>query len=200
MVELLRARWMRTLVSVLLFVGLGFLLLTVRLFLDGRRLFSEAEQAQTAGEPWQNVVMQYENAAKTYFPGNPYSKRAIWKLSLLAKGATMRGETAKATYIWEVVRRSAVSQRHVMQPYQNYLKQAQTHLAKRRGGAKNADGWDDGLEDPSVFWSIILYVGLLLWIFGAFFFIMHDGGRRAIILFGICLPGCALWIIAAMIA
>lgn len=116
-------------VSAMLFMGLVVGVLSYRLLIDGKRYWEEAEQASNEAVAWKKVVSRYEDAAKTYFPGNPYPERALWKLSLMAKSAQMRGEEARTRYIWEVVRRSAVSQRHVFQPYSSYVRQARVQLA-----------------------------------------------------------------------
>ena len=189
---------LRFLVSAALFVGLGVAVLSVRLFWDGKRHYENAKQAQADGESWRMIVQTYENAAKTYFPGNPYPQRALWELSILAKSAEMRGDTRQAVYVWEVIRRSAVSQRHVSQPFKSYLTQAHARLDLLRT-TKNAGNIEkDGLEDPSTVGVILLWFGLLIWIGGALLAIWSQGKRARLVFVVTSMAGAIVWILSAL--
>jgi hypothetical protein len=189
---------LRFLVSAALFVGLGVAVLTGRLFLDGKRHYENAKQAQADGESWRMIVQTYENAAKTYFPGNPYPQRALRELSILAKSAEMRGDTRQAVYVWEVIRRSAVSQRHVSQPFKSYLTQAHARLDILRT-TKNAGSIEkDGLEDPSTVGVILLWFGLLVWIGGALLAIWSQGKRARLLFIVSSMAGAIVWILSAL--
>lgn len=193
-----RGPLLRFLVSAALFVGLGVAVLSVRLFMDGKRHFENAKQAQGDGESWRMIVQTYENAAKTYFPGNPYPQRALWELSILAKSAEMRGDTRQAVYVWEVIRRSAVSQRHVSQPFKSYLTEAHARLDHLRM-AKNAETVEnDGLEDPSPAGVILLWFGLLIWITGALLAIWSQGRRARLVFTVSSMAGAIVWISSAL--
>lgn len=191
----------RKAVSVLLLIGLGIGVLTFRLWSDGKRHLEAAELAGKSGSPWQDVVSLYEDAAKTYFPGNPYSSEAMWKLSILAKSAQMRAEQRRARYIWEVVRRSAVSQRHFFQPYASYVKEAERQLQQQpsKQGRSKVIPVIEALDDPDPWASIGVFIGLLTWILAASAAIFSKG-HRAIGLFGTSLLGAILWIVAALVA
>jgi hypothetical protein len=193
-----RGPLVRVLLSAALFTGLGVAVLSFRLYLDGKRHYESAKASQADGKSWQTVVQTYENAAKTYFPGNPYPTRAFWELSVLAKSAEMRGDTRQAMYVWEVIRRSAVSQRHFSQPFEQYLATARAKLQGLRF-AKNAENLEnDGLEDPSSLGVILLWAGLLIWIGGALLAIWSTGNRERLAFTVASSLGIVVWILSAL--
>ena len=192
-------RFRSPLISVMLFAGMGIAILTVRLFSDGRQQYEAAEMASSSGDPWRKMVMHYENAAKTYFPGNPYSKRAFWRLSILAKSAQMRGDSKRARYIWEVIRRSAVSQRYLVQPFAQYEREAQHQISLIRTGRSNAIV-SDVIISPTVLWSILIWIGLLIWIAGVSLCIFAVEWRRKLYSGAISVLGLITWVVAAVLA
>jgi hypothetical protein len=189
---------LRFLASAALFVGLGMAVLSGRLFLDGKRHYENAKQAQADGESWRMIVQTYENAAKTYFPGNPYPQRALRELSILARSAEMRGDTRQAVYVWEVIRRSAVSQRHVSQPFKSYLAEAHARLDHLRTTKNEGSIEKDGLEDPSTAGVILLWFGLLIWISGALLAIWSQGKRARLVFVVSSMAGAIVWILSAL--
>ena len=199
LLDRLPRRFWSPVISAMLFVGMGVAILTVRLFSDGRQQYEAAEMAYSSGEPWRKMVLHYENAAKTYFPGNPYSKRAFWRLSILAKSAQMRGDSQRARYIWEVIRRSAVSQRYVIQPFAVYEQEAKRQISLIRTGHPDMSGGDK-IISPSAVWSVLLWFGLLTWIVGTAVCIFVTDWRRKLYPGAISALGLVLWILAAVLA
>ncbi|MBN2341148.1 MAG: hypothetical protein JXX29_13890 [Deltaproteobacteria bacterium] len=199
----LSPRIVRGTVSFFLFVGLAVGVISVRLFIDGRTYLNEAEQLRASSAPWRNVVSRYEDAAKTYFPGNPFPERALWQLSILAKSAGMRGETKRERYIWEVIRRSAVSQRHFFQPFSGYVDEARRVLARTSElpakESSAADGPADGLADPGIGATLLMTFGLLLWIGAAIGSIFVAPPKMFFYMGGSTL-GMILWAVAAWVA
>ncbi|MBN2716731.1 MAG: hypothetical protein JXX14_12835 [Deltaproteobacteria bacterium] len=193
-------RLFQSVISVGLFVALGLAVLSVRLYFDGQRHFAAAEQAQSSGDSWRQTVMHYEDAAKSWFPGNPYAHRAFWRLSILAKSAEMRGEHQRAVYIWEVIRRSAVAQRHVFLPFKSYQETAQERLARKGRGQPSRVFGDNPLATPSVVWSIFLWLGLAAWIVGTSVAIFSSTRRWQLVTGGVGFLGALLWIVAAVLA
>ena len=202
-------RIFRSFISLALFAGLGVSVLTIRLYIDGKHQYESARDAQQQSDSWQKVVMVYENSVKTYFPGNPYPQRALWELSILARSAQMRGDFHQARYIWEVVRRSAVSQRNFHQPFIKYISDARRNLSKLQGtetsrGTRNMRGRvgavaNDGLEDPPVAGVVILWLGLSIWIVGALLAIWQENGKKRLVCWTVSLAGTMIWILTAFI-
>ena len=112
----------------------------------------------------------------------------------------MRGDVERATYIWEVIRRSAVSQRHLLQPFEQYVAEAHEHLNVAHTERKGTDSSENVFTEPSIGWSLLLWVGLALWIFGASAAIFSPERRRMMYFGAGSLCGAVLWIVAAALA
>jgi hypothetical protein len=184
---------------------------SARLVLDGRRHMAEGDSAREAGQR-DLAAARYEDAARAYVPGSPYPRRALQQLALMAKGAEMRGQTDLALYLWEVARRSVLATRHVWQPNGAILDRAERAIAKLRAGRATESSETTAAartapprpKDPSPFGSILVFAGLLAWIFGAVWLCAAPKteaarrGRRAAWICTAC--GTALWIVMAWFA
>ena len=102
----------------------------------------------------------------------PYAKKALWQLAILAKSAQMRGDREESLYIWETIRRAVLASRHVTQPHQEYLYEAERAIYAYRAEASFVGDKSEistRPEDPSALFSLLLFLGLILWIGGAVF-------------------------------
>jgi len=202
----------RALGAVLLGIAAIVALATGRMIHDGGSRFDEGQRLADARDVY-GAAAAFEDAARCYAPGSPYPAKAIDRLSIMAKGAEMRGETELSLYLWEVVRRSILSTRHVWQPSGDALERAEHAIVKLR--AKEATDTVESNpaaartapprpKDPSPFASILVFAGLLAWIVGSVWLCAApktEPGRRGRRLAWVCaVGGTALWIIMAWFA
>ncbi|MCP4606277.1 MAG: hypothetical protein GY847_38165 [Proteobacteria bacterium] len=195
--------------AVLLGLAVFVLIATARLFFDGRRHLSEALRLKDSGAR-PTVIAELEDAVKAYVPGSPYPASAIRELEILAKGAEMRGDSMRATAIWEVSRRAILATRHFRQPFIDKLKKAEqeiTRLRNVRGKGKPTESNPvERPEDPDPIASLLLFIGLMGWIGGAITICLKPRGKESqsvrfrVYTWTVCLSGLALWIAMAWIA
>jgi hypothetical protein len=187
-------------------------LATGRMIRDGGSRFDEGRRLADARDVY-GAAAAYEDAARCYAPGSPYPARAIDRLSIMAKGAEMRGELDLSAYLWEVVRRSIISTRHLWQPNGDALERAERAIVKLRAGAPSDTAETNPAfartapprpKDPSPFASILVFAGLLAWIAGSVWLLVAprtDAARRGRRIAWACAAGgTALWIVMAWFA
>jgi hypothetical protein len=178
---------------------------------DGSSRLEEGRRLAAAHDVY-GAAAAFEDAARCYAPGSPYPERALDRLSLMAKGAEMRGDPELALYLWEVVRRSILSTRHVWQPNRDTLERAERGIVALRA-KRTTEAESDAAaslstpprpKDPSPFASILVLAGLLAWIAGSAWLCAApktEGGRRGRRAAWICaVGGTALWIVMAWFA
>jgi hypothetical protein len=202
----------RALGAVLLGVAAIIALATGRMIRDGGSRFDEGRRLADARDVY-GAASAFEDSARCYAPGSPYPARALDRLSIMAKGAEMRGQPNLALYLWEVVRRSILATRHVWQPNADVLDLAEHTIVKLRAGRTTETAEVDAAaartapprpKDPSPFGSIFLFAGLLAWIAGAVWLCAAPKteaarrGRRIAWICAVC--GTALWIVMAWFA
>jgi hypothetical protein len=202
----------RAIGAVLLAIAAIVGIATVRMIRDGGARFDEGRRLADAHDVY-GAAAAFEDAARCYAPGSPYPARALDRLALMAKGAEMRGEQELSLHLWEVVRRSVLSARHLWQPNRDALERAERAIAKPR--ARRAAEAVEAVpaaartapprpRDPSPFGSILLFLGLLAWIGGSAWLFAASGrpdakhGRR--IAWACAAGGTALWIVMAWFA
>ncbi len=179
-------------------------IVTARVYLDGRKNFETAHRLDRAGES-KRAIASFEDAARSYFPGSPYPKRSLDRLTIKAKAAQMRGDIADAVTIWESIRRSVLSTRHVVQPNKDILERAERAIVRLQMLESDTEGSRGTSRiarprDPSPLASIILFGGLILWIGGAAALCVaprdkaRSTGQRALVWI-VCLVGLGTWLV-----
>ena len=154
------------------FLGALVLIITGRLVFESRYHFEKAEAFHRAWGNDRAAIAQYEEAAKAYIPGGFFYRKALGKMMIMAKSAQMRGEKENALYIWEVVRRSVLATRHFVQPEQDILAEAEKNIISfREDSRKNITAQKilPPANDPSPVVSLLVFLGLALWIVGSMF-------------------------------
>jgi len=198
--------------AVLLGLSLLIALATARMFRDGKTRFEAGLASANAGEA-DLAAQAFEDSARSYAPGSPYPAKALDRLTIMARAAEMRGDQETARHLWEVVRRSVLSTRHVWQPNEDVLERAEGAIARLFAQARSerseaqrdlVKGAPPRTRDPSPFASILLFAGLLAWITGAAWLCgtaksdAHVRSRRAAWITSAC--GLALWMLMAWFA
>ena len=159
---------------VLLSMAILVLIATCRLLLDGQRHMQEARRFLSLGDR-DIAVNELEDAAKAYFPGSPYPRRALRELAIMAKAAEMRGDPVKGTQIWRASRRAIIATRHFVQPHRGELHRIEREIVRLNTGMGARDTKRKPFEsdpvkgprDPDPTMSFLLFFGLLCWIGGA---------------------------------
>jgi len=202
----------RALGATLLGIAAVVALASGRMIRDGGSRFDEGRRLADVRDVY-GAAAAFEDAARCYAPGSPYPARAVDRLSIMAKGAEMRGEQELSLYLWEVVRRSILSTRHLWQPNGDALERAERAIVKLRT-ERTTDAAETNPaaartapprpKDPSPFASILVFVGLLAWIVGSVWLCVAPktepgrSGRRAA---WVCAAGgTGLWIVMAWFA
>jgi len=202
----------RALGAVLLGIAALVALSTGRMIRDGGSRFDEGLRLADANDVY-GAAAAFEDAARSYAPGSPFPARALDRLSIMAKGAEMRGQPDLALYLWEVVRRSILATRHVWQPNGDLLARAERAIVTLRARRTTEIAETDAVaartapprpKDPSPFGSILVFAGLLAWIAGAVWLCAApktEAARRGRRVAWICAScGAALWIVMAWFA
>ena len=201
----------RAFAAVLLGIAALVALATGRMIHDGKSSFDEARRLADARDVY-GAAAAFEDAARCYAPGSPYPARSLDRLSIMAKGAEMRGDRELSLYLWEVVRRSILSTRHVWQPNGDALERAERAIVALRSRGTPSSEYDAAAarrapprpKDPSPFGSILVLAGLLAWIAGAVWLCAAprtEPARRGRRIAWICaVGGTALWMIMAWFA
>ncbi len=195
--------------GVLLGLAAFIAIVTARVYLDGKSNFEIARRFDREGES-QRAVASFEDAARSYFPGSPYPERALDRLTIKAKAAQMRGDVADAVNIWESIRRSVLSTRHVVQPNKDILERAERAIVSLQALESHPEGSRGTSRiarprDPSPIASIILFGGLILWIGGAAALCViprakaRSMGLRALAWVA-CLVGLGTWLVICALA
>ncbi len=190
--------------GVLLGLAAFVAIVTVRVYLDGKNNFETASRLDREGKS-ERAVASFEDAARSYFPGSPYPERALDRLTIKAKAAQMRGDIADAVTIWESIRRSVLSTRHVVQPNEDILERAEQAIVRLQMVESDTEGSRGTSRiarprDPSPIASIILFGGLVLWIGGAAALCVtpRDKARSMVqlaLVWIVCLVGLATWLV-----
>jgi hypothetical protein len=197
-----------TVVITVLLAGLFTGIITVKTIIQGKKNWEIAEHNFDNHKPVEIVAMHYENVAKAYVPGSPYPEMALWKLRIMARSARMKGNTAEALYLWEVIRRSVLSTRHVTLPNKQYLQAADRSIAKLRFSKKNDKNelkmLQNQPDDPNPWLSLLLFAGIILWIGGSIVSILNFKRKQWKTFYKMApilsAGGVILWIIMAFLA
>jgi len=184
-------------------------IVTARVYLDGKNNFETARRLDREGES-KLAIASFEDAARSYFPGSPYPRRALDRLSIKAKAAQMRGDIADAVTIWESIRRSVLATRHVVQPNNDILERAERAIMRLQSLESESEESRETSRiarprDPSPIASIILFGGLILWIGGAAALCVAPRGKARstgarVLAWVACLVGLGVWLVICAIA
>ena len=190
----------------MLLIAVTAALLTVRMMNDAKESLKSATFALETGN--RNIAADYlEDAAKSFVPGSPYPRRALRDLAIMARAAEIRGEMAQALALWESIRRSVISTRHLLQPNGDILSEAERNIVRlRRDPAPDAEvKLVERPEDPSPLLALLIVLGLLVWIGGTvtICYCFRSGASTSAVsrlyLFGITGVGFAMWLAASFL-
>jgi hypothetical protein len=161
---------------------------TVRVFVSGRAEYVAGEAKLAQGDTAEAIV-RFRRAARWYAPGNPYSTRALDRLTEIATRAEAAGDIRVARRAWEGVRGAILATRSTYTPNGGRLESTNQHIAALLA---REEGPVDGKSEPErtawhlavltrddaprVSWTLLALAGFVGWIGGAFAFIYRGIG------------------------
>jgi hypothetical protein len=193
----------------LLGTGIAIAAITFKLTTVGNASLKESEDALAKGDR-DGAIEALTDAAKAYVPGARHVGVAQRNLAVIARAAEIRGDDNTALKAWDALRRSILSVRHVFQPFEDTLKEAEKSIIRIREKeplSVSLEAMVKRPEDPSVVLSITLFVGLVFWIAGALFWIVRPKGVhqdrmpwiRPRLCVAISFAGLAAWVLSAFL-
>jgi hypothetical protein len=114
-------------------VGAGILLAVAtvgaRLLWDARSNLMAGERAESRGDR-HTAIRNYQDAARLYFPGSPYVRRALDHLESAAASATQAGDGPSLRAALEAERAAILAARWLLIPYASRLPALELRLAQ----------------------------------------------------------------------
>jgi hypothetical protein len=182
-VSLEAARWsraMRTVAVVLTIV----LLLVMRVLASAKDELARADAALERSDV-EGAIVHYRRAARFYVPASPLHVRGLVALERIAVQAEQAGDSERALSAYRAVRGSIMATRSFYVPERARLARVDARIAALMA-SQAAPTVDLGksreqitqehlallerVPGPSVAWTLVLLVGFLGWVLGAFAF------------------------------
>lgn len=129
------------------------------------------------------AVVHYRRAARWYAPGSPYHVKALGKLARIGTEAEKKGDLELALSAYRAIRTAILSTRSTYIPERARLRAANERIADLMAaqppppmdaGKSRAQLRKEHLallteqHDPSLFWTLVLLLGFVAWVSGAF--------------------------------
>lgn len=165
--------------------GVLLAVVAVRVVVSSHQELEEARRLEAKNDVT-SAVVHYRRAARWYAPGNPFVVEALDALKRIAEAAEERRDIGAALVAYRGIRASIMSTRSTYVPYEDRLREANQHIAALMAeqpappmdAAKSKDQIRREhlalLEQPirpRVFWAVVLLLGFVSWVAGAFLFV-----------------------------
>lgn len=200
-------------------VGVGLLL--------GRVLWSSQEELDLGRQIFergdrQAAVLHLGRAAHWYTPGSPFVTEALDELRQIGRQAEMEGQVDLALLAYRAIRSSCLGTRSFYTPHRDRLNEANRRIAALmarqppppmdRGKTISQRQEEhlallENIEEPQPLWSAIACISFVVWVVGAFGFILRAldrelrPRRRQALQWGATVAaGLILWVIALLLA
>ncbi len=188
-------------ISILILITI-FLLPMIRLDIQSKNELIKAEKLESKifkGKKDRNfysnfkLIFTYEKACHLYTPLFSSQNKAINKLIYLGNYFEKHKEIKLAKYAWLAAKSCILSTRSYFKPDREKLATINQHIStlfkdKRALTRQN-------IKDPSLLFSILMLIGLILWT-GSIITIILLEGRKIKLLFPTFILGYVLWIIS----
>ena len=161
-----------------------FGVLAGRVVVSARAELGQAESLAARGDV-EGAIVHYRRAARWYAPLSPYHREALEKLMAIGARAEQQGATERALGAYRAVRAAIMSTRSFYTPERETLERADQRIAALMA-ALPAPGMDAGKSPaqlqqehlvllraetgPHPFWTLLLLLGFVVWVGGAFAF------------------------------
>ncbi len=186
-------------ITVLLILMTIFLLPILRLHIQAGREYRSAMELKKERLQKGNyydgfrIIMGFEKSCHLYYPLSPYYKKSIRELENLGRYYQEKGESKLARYAWLAVKSCIMSARSFYIPRKGEMKTADTRISSllfEKGKPEK-----DRIKDPSILFSVLMILGLLMWVGGLITAILLEG-KHLKWLFLIFTVGYVIWIIS----
>jgi hypothetical protein len=177
----------RNALRVLLVLAVMLGAFTVRVVTSAKAELEVADRRRASGE-MEAAIVHYRRAARWYAPFSPLHVHALHELASIAADAEYRGDVELALSGYRAIRSSILATRSLYVPEQARLNAANKRIAVLMSGLP-APPMDAGksreqLErehlvllqanpDPKVGWTLVLLLGFVAWVSGAFLFTLR---------------------------
>ena len=182
---------------ILIIIALLFLIV-IRLFAQSFFLLTKAERFEKTITSPSNflenyrLILYYQRSCQFYFPFSPIFSKGINKLIYLGSKFEQQRERKLAKAAWLGAKSCIMLSRGFYLPYKNKLRLINKHIASLFND-KNALERSN-IKDPDIFYSLLMIIGLLLWIGSGIYIIIKP--EKIFYGFTTFLLGYILWILS----
>jgi len=172
--------------------------MSLRVVLEGRSALADGDAAIEAKHPI-DAIAAWETAARWYLPGAPHVDEAYDRLHTVARDR-------RSLAAWRAIRRAALATRHLWQPHQGDLAEANTAIAELT--AADPEGAPGGGADwqarilatdprPSSLAALGAIAGIACWLAGMAIVIRRSapGGRSIRAPAVVAVLGALAWVL-----
>ncbi len=181
------------------------LMVFIRIFIGSFLEYSKANDLKVQGK-YDFAVIHYTRAVRWYTPFNPFVKKSLKELSLIASEYEKNNDHINALHTWEDLRSAIYSVRSFYTPFKDYIKISNDRIANIRTN-NGISGLAAGNETksqtrkrilkqlrkdyaPSTFFSILSLLGFFGWIASTLCFIFFvlgsdNANRRKALILGV---------------
>jgi hypothetical protein len=162
----------RRLTIVALVVGLAAAVLLMswaRAFYGSAEAYRKGKESLQQGQVMQAITF-FDRAIHWYAPFNPYVEKSAQRLWELGEDSEKRGEHTLALAALTSLKSGYVAAAGLFTPGRDWIKRCEDRIkilskvATQAGSDREVAPVQKGLPPPSVFWTLVLEVGLLGWI------------------------------------
>jgi hypothetical protein len=125
------------------------------------------------------AVTYFDRSIHWYTPFNPWVRKSSQRLWEIGENAERDGDTRLALIAYRTIRQGFYAARSVYQPGKDWIRRSEQRIAqlvRQETGALPPSLPSQEMQDPDVFWSIVVVLGLFGWVGSVSGFIMAQWG------------------------
>ncbi|MFK7985390.1 MAG: hypothetical protein AB8I08_05120 [Sandaracinaceae bacterium] len=171
--------WLRGGARVVALLGVLLAVLAVRVVTASRAELERGDRAQERGDV-DAAIVAYRRAARWYAPASPYPPAALDRLASLAETADENADPETAIAAWRSMRGAILAARSLTVPFPDRRARAEREIVRLVGEQANDAGQEDARRraaeayarpiDPHPGFTVLLLLGWIGWVTGAFLF------------------------------
>jgi len=139
-----------------------------------------------------DAIIANERVIFFYFPFSPWYKKAQDNLSTLGISLEKHGKIKLAKRAWLAKKAGIMISRSIYQPYKKEIILTDQHIGKLFNDKNRLKR--KHINDPNIFFSIFMLLGLIMWISSVILFIINK--NKIVTKFVIFITGYGLWVIS----
>lgn len=154
-------------------------MLAVRVVTASKAELERGDRAQERRE-LDTAIVAYRRAARWYAPASPYPPAALDRLARLAQTAEDNADPDTAIAAWRSARGAILAARSVVVPFPERRARAEREIVRLVGSQANEAGQEVARQrataayarpiDPHPGFTVLLLLGWIAWVAGAFLF------------------------------